>query len=153
MVPMGGCHPLTDATIDEEVTRASPGSYALGYLDDDSFVPFYVGRSDVDVRAGLHCWVGMDSRPTRFGPAAKAAYGSRQRRSLLPATPALSTVGVVVDGRYTHFVFRYAPSAETAFRQECQSYHDFGGSSCLDNERHPAPPEGGWSRCREAPCA
>jgi hypothetical protein len=41
--------------------------------------------------------------------------------------------------RYTHFAFCYALSAEAAFHVECASYHDFGGSYGLDNERHPAP--------------
>jgi hypothetical protein len=62
-----------------------------------------------------------------------------------------------VDGRYTHFEFSYAASAEQAFERECCNYHDFGGSYGLDNERHPVPadeapssrtPGGRCSRCR-----
>jgi hypothetical protein len=43
----------------------------------------------------------------------------------------------VVDGSYTRFAYRYAPSAETAFERECRNYDDFGRSGALDNE---APP-------------
>jgi hypothetical protein len=144
---MVGCYPLTEEKIDEEVTRTSPGNYALGYLDGSTFVPFYVGRSDSDLNAGLHSWVGVDSRSTRYGPFTKAAYGRRRRRCLTLGTPALRPVGVVVDGRYTHFEFSYAASAQAAFEEECRSYHDFGGGYVLDNERHPAPAEGESWKC------
>jgi hypothetical protein len=140
---MGGCYPLTDEKIDEEVTRTEPGNYALGYLDGGTFVVFYVGRSDSDVNARLHSWVGVDGPSTRYCSSAKAAYGPGRRRFPSPLdAPALHPVGIVVDGRYTHFEFGYAPSAEAAFENECRNYHDFGGSYGLDNEQHPAPPEG-----------
>jgi hypothetical protein len=139
---MGGCYPLNEAKIDEEVTRVSPGNYALGYLEDGTFVAFYVGRSDSDVNDCLRSWIGVDSRSTRYGPSAKAAYGSRLRHSNPLGTPALRPVGLVVDGRFTHFQFSYGASAQAAFEKECCNYHDFGGSYGLDNGRHPAPPEG-----------
>ncbi len=44
--------------IDEVLTRTSPGNNALGYMDDDTFNVFYVGRSDSDVSERLHEWVG-----------------------------------------------------------------------------------------------
>ncbi len=141
-VQMSGAHPLTAQNIDEEVTRTSSGNYALGYLDGATFLVFYVGRADSDVNDRLHHWVGADSRCARYGPSAKAAYGSRPRRSRPSRTPAPGPVGVVVDGRYTHFQFSYALSARAAFEKECRNYHDFGGSYGLDNERHPAAPEG-----------
>jgi hypothetical protein len=134
---------LTDKNIDEAVGRTSPGSYALGYLDGGTFVVFYVGRSDSDVNARLHSWIGVDGGSPRSWPSARAAYGTRHRRSLPLPTPALSSVGVVADSGYTHFEFSYAPSAKAAFEGECCTYHDFGGSyGSLDNKRHPAPPEG-----------
>jgi hypothetical protein len=149
----GACHRLSEEEIDREVTRTSPGNYALGYLDGGTFVTFYVGRSDADLNECLHAWVGVESRPHRFAAMAKAAYGTRRRRhGHAPGAPALQPVGIVVDGRYTHFVFRYAASAQAAFENECRSYHDFGGSFGLDNERHPVPPEGGSRRCVEGPC-
>jgi hypothetical protein len=142
---LGRCHPLTDGTIDQAVTRTSPGNYALGYVQDGVFVPFYVGRSDSDVNDRLHAWVGVDSIPTRYCSAAKAAWGARPRHPFSRGTPALRSVGAAADARYTHFEFSYAASAEAAFERECRNYHDLGGGQCLDNPRHPAPP-GGVSR-------
>jgi hypothetical protein len=46
------------AVIDDALKRKSPGNYALGYLEGDTFSVFYVGRSDSDVRRGLCSWVG-----------------------------------------------------------------------------------------------
>jgi hypothetical protein len=137
---LGRCHPLTDGVIDETVTRRSPGSYALGYLDGGAFVAFYVGRADSDLNDGLHAWVGVDSHSDRYSPGAKAAWGSHRPKRLSPCAPALCSVGVAVDARYTHFEFSYASSAQAAFECECRNYHEFGGSHCLDNPRHPAPP-------------
>jgi hypothetical protein len=139
---LGLCLPLTDATIDRAVTRTAPGNYALGYVEGGEFVPFYVGRADSDVNARLHAWVGVDSNCARYSPSAKAAWGSRARHPFPRGTPALCSVGVAVDARYTHFEFRYAASAEAAFECECRNYHECGGSHCLDNPRHPAPPGG-----------
>lgn len=146
---MGECFPLNEGEIDERVTRVSPGNYALGYLDDGTFVVFYVGRSDSDVNDCLHAWIGVDSKFTRYGPSAKAAYGSRPRRSRPLGTPTLFPVGVVVESGYTHFRFSYAVSAKAAFEKECCNYHDFGGSQGLDNERHPTPSEGESWKCPE----
>lgn len=71
-----------------------------------------------------------------------ASYATHPSCSAIPA-PALGPVGVVRDSGYTHFEFSYAPSRKAAFDGECRAYHDFGGSyGSLDNEQHPAPPEG-----------
>src|SRR5690606_3113785 len=35
---MRGSYPLTDEAIDEALTRTSPGNYALGYLDEGTFL-------------------------------------------------------------------------------------------------------------------
>lgn len=139
--------PLTHQMIDEQVGQVSPGTYALGFVVDGAFVPFLVGRSDFDVNGSLHDWVGVDGCCPRFGPVAKAAYGSRRRRSSPLDAPASVPVGVVVDARYTHFEFGYAPSAEAAFLTECERYHELGGTSGLDNEGHPAPPQGARCTC------
>ncbi len=42
--------------------------------------------------------------------------------------------------RYVDFKFSYATSPKAAFDKECNNYHDFGGSSSLDNEIHPQCP-------------
>ena len=144
---LGGSHPLAHAQIDGEVTGHSPGNYALGYLDGGTFVVFYVGRSDTDVNDTLHDWVGAESTFTRWAPSAQAGYGTRRTRLLPAGAPELRPVGVAVDGRYTHFEFSYAASAAAAFERECRSYHDFGGSRGLDNDRHPVAPEGTSWEC------
>jgi hypothetical protein len=41
---MNGSYPLSDDAIDGALTRTSPGNYALGYMDGDTFNVFYVGR-------------------------------------------------------------------------------------------------------------
>lgn len=70
-----GSFPLTDDKINEEVSRTSPGAYALGYVKNESFYIDYVGRSDTDVNDRLHDHVGKYSRfkYDYFG-SAKAAF-------------------------------------------------------------------------------
>jgi len=114
-----------------------PGNYALGYMEDGTFVVFYVGRSDSDVRHRLHDWVGAPSRYDRYAPASKAAWTSRYSALMPLGAPALGRVGVDVDSSYTRFAYSYAPSAEAAFEKECRNYDDFGGCDELDNEAHP----------------
>ena len=69
---MSGSYPLSDSVVDEILKRDSPGNFALGYMDGDSFSVFFVGRSDTDVRERLHEWVGMPSQRERFASNAKA---------------------------------------------------------------------------------
>lgn len=54
---MNGPYDLTEAVVDKEVTRTSPGNYALGHVDqDNTFRVEYVGRSDTDVKLRLKQW-------------------------------------------------------------------------------------------------
>lgn len=140
---MKGSYPLGHVAIDAAVTRRSAGNFALGYMDGDIFVVFYVGRSDRDVRQSLHDWVGVQSRYKLYGPSSKAACGSRHRGPLPFGVPALARVGMNVDSSYTRFAFSYARSAASAFDEECRNYSDFGGTEGLDNEGPPrATPAG-----------
>jgi len=135
---MDGPYPLSNEAIDEALTRTSPGNYALGYMEDTTFVVFYVGRSDSDVRQRLRNWVGAPSRYDRYAPASKAAWAS-WRSGLTPlGLPALGRVGVSLDSSYTHFAYSYARSAGAAFEKECRNYDDFGRSGELDNEAPPS---------------
>ena len=134
---MSGSFPLDDAMIDEVVSRTSPGNYALGYMDAGTFVVFYVGRSDSDVRRRLHEWVDMPSRYERFAPSARAPWGAQRRGGFPVDAPAAEHVGGGVDSSYTRFAYSYAASADAAFAKECRNYDDFGGSGGLDNA---APP-------------
>jgi hypothetical protein len=133
---MSGSFPLDDEVIDEVVSRTSPGNYALGYLDGTTFLVFYVGRSDSDVRLRLHEWVGRPSRYARYAPSAKAAWGARRRGRLPLDSPAQDRVARV-ESSYTRFAYSYASSPEAAFEKECRNYDDFGGSGALDNAARP----------------
>ena len=47
-------------------------------------------------------------------------------------------------GEYSRFKFSYADSVESAFREECRNYHDFGPAG---NKVHPASPAGSSVKC------
>jgi hypothetical protein len=138
---MSGPHPLDDAAIDAALTRTAPGNYALGYMDDDTFQVFFVGRSDSDVRGRLHEWVGRPSRPANHAGAARAAWGSRRRGPLPIDVPALRRV-TSGEGSYTRFAFSYARCADEAYAKEWRNYDTFGGRHGLDNETPPFPAGG-----------
>jgi len=139
LLEMAGSYLLSDEGIDEVLTRTSPGNYALGYMDGDTFTVFYVGRSDSDVRQRLHDWVGMPSRYDAYGSSAKASWrvhGRRQLPQLPMGGPALGRVGSA-EGSYTRFAYSYAGSPEAAYAKEWRNYDAFGGSGSLDNETQP----------------
>jgi len=132
---MRGSYPLSDAGIDEALLRRSPGNYALGYLEDDAFRVFYVGRSDTDVRQRLHEWVGMPSRYAAFASPAKASWEIHSRGPFFAHRPGF---GPVQSGEssYTRFAYSYADSAEEACAKEWRNFDAFGGAG-LDNETEP----------------
>jgi hypothetical protein len=135
---MSGSFPLDDTMIDEVVSRTSPGNYALGYLDGGTFVVFYVGRSDRDVRRRLHEWVGRPSHYERWAPCTRAPWHAHPRSGFPVDAPAAGLVAAGIDSSYTRFAFSYATSAEAAFDKECRNYQDFGGSAGLDNAAPPS---------------
>jgi len=147
LLHMNGPYPLTDEAIDEALLRTSPGNYALGYMDGDAFVVFFVGRSDSDLRLRLHDWVGTPSRYERYAPSTRAPCGTRVRGFPLLDTPAFDHVGMDVDSGYTRFAYSYTPSAQAAFTEECRNYHDFGANHGLDNETHPVAMPGSPAEC------
>ena len=133
---MCGSYPLNDEAIDALITSTSPGNYALGYLDGESFCVFYVGRSDSDVRRCLHEWVDLPSQYEKYSSPAKAPWGMR-RRTLFPVdAPALVRVENAASA-YTRFAFSYARSAAEAYAKEWRNYDAFGGSHGLDNDAAP----------------
>jgi hypothetical protein len=133
---MQGSYPLSDRAIDEALTRTSPGNYALGYMDGDSFSVFYVGRSDSDVRGRLHEWVGMPSQHERYASCAKAPWAVHHRGGLPVEVPMPGRVGSA-DTPYTHFAYSYSHSAAEAFGKERRNFEDFGGRGVLDNQAEP----------------
>jgi hypothetical protein len=134
---MNGSYPLDDSVIDEMVSQTSAGNYALGYMDTGTFVVFYVGRSDSDVKSRLHEWVGTPSQYRRYTSSAQAAWGAHRRTGFPVDAPARGRVEADVDSSYTRFAYSYAASAEAAFEKECRNYDDFGGSGGLDNAARP----------------
>ncbi len=137
---MSGSYPLTDRAIDQEILRVSPGNYALGYMEDDTFVVFYVGRSDSDLRAKLHAWVGAPSEFDRHALTGRAPWALRSGRTLPLGAPCLAPVSHCFDPGYTRFAFSYAPSSQAAFEKEWRNYEDFGRDNGLDNRIAPVPP-------------
>jgi len=133
---MRGTYPLSDQAIDEALTRTSPGNYALGYMDGDSFCVFYVGRSDSDVRGRLHEWVGMPSAHESYASCAKAPWAVHRRGGFPVDAPMPGRVGNA-ETSYTHFAYSYSLSAAEAFGEERRNFEDFGGRRVLDNQAEP----------------
>jgi hypothetical protein len=138
VLEMSGPFPLVDREIDRAVPAGVPGNYALGYRDRDTFIVFYVGRADIDLRARLREWVGAPSHCPHYAPSAQAPWSQRDGRAQALAAPALASAGAAVDSSYTWFACSVAVSAEAAFQKECRNYDDFGGARGLDNVEHPA---------------
>jgi hypothetical protein len=134
---MSGSYPLTSEAIETRLTRRAPGNYALGYLDGDTFVVFYVGRSDSDVKQRLQQWVGAQSEHDRYVPARRAPWAVGSRGPL-----SLDVAQAAEDSGYTRFAYSYAHSAEAAFAKEWRNYDDFGGSDGLDNIVPPSRRQG-----------
>ena len=133
---MSGSYPLSDSVVDEILTRVSPGNFALGYMDGDSFSVFFVGRSDSDIRECLHEWVGMPSQRERFASNAKAPWAVHHRGQVPLDSPVSGCVGNA-ENQYTHFAYSYADSATAAFEKELRNFEDFGGCWALDNQAEP----------------
>ena len=75
---MNGSYALDLEAIDAQVTRVSPGNYALGKNNENGkFTVSYVGRADKDVKARLKSWVGkVDCKHFKYSYATspKAAF-------------------------------------------------------------------------------
>ena len=70
-----GPYPLTKDGIDGEVTSISPGAYALGHSDNNTFYIDYVGRSDTDVNDRLHDHIGDNPQfKYEYYASSKAAF-------------------------------------------------------------------------------
>jgi hypothetical protein len=66
---------LTKNEIDRVITRVSPGAYALGNSEGNTFYVNYVGRSDDDLNGRLKDHVGKYQQfKAGYFPTAKAAF-------------------------------------------------------------------------------
>jgi hypothetical protein len=52
-----------------------------------------------------------------------------------------------VGGKYPQFKYGFYDSPKAAFEKECHLFHDFGGTTTLDNDIHPARPKGTDWKC------
>lgn len=50
---MNGSYPFDSNTIKSIVSKNKKGNYALGHMEEESFYPEYVGRSDTDLQGEL----------------------------------------------------------------------------------------------------
>lgn len=144
---MRGPFPLTYASVDELVTRRSPGNFALGYMDAGTFVVFYVGRADADLNGRLRDWVGTPSRYEQYASGTRASWGFRAGGTMPLGAPALDRVNLAVHSAYTRFAFSYASTAESAFEKECRNFHAFGTAQRLDSGGHPEARSGSDWAC------
>ncbi len=72
---MKGTYLLNDSEIDKRIKKTSPGNYALGRLDDNTFIVNYVGRSDNDLNNSLKEWVKKYKRfKFRYAKSPNSAY-------------------------------------------------------------------------------
>lgn len=72
---MKGAFDLTNDEIDNQVTKTSPGNYALGRISDGTFYVSYVGRSDKDLNDRLKDWVGEYKKfKFSYATSPKAAF-------------------------------------------------------------------------------
>jgi len=72
---MQGSYDLNNEEIDTQVTRTSPGNYALGRVSDGTFYLSYVGRSDTDLNNRLKDWIGKYKKfMYSYATSAKAAF-------------------------------------------------------------------------------
>lgn len=56
---MGKKYPLNNDVLNKEITRTSPGNYALGKESEDGkFVVKYTGRADTDLKERLKSHIG-----------------------------------------------------------------------------------------------
>ena len=74
---MNGPFDLTVKSINNAVTKTSPGNYGLGYVnDEDIFIVKYVGRADSDLNKRLqdHIGEGYKSFKYSYATSPKAAF-------------------------------------------------------------------------------
>ena len=74
---MNGPYEFTSEKVDEIITKTSPGNYALGYMDGNTFIVRYVGRSDSDLNDRIKDHLG-ESREYKFF---KYSYASSPREA------------------------------------------------------------------------
>lgn len=75
---MRGSFDLNTETIDNQVTKTSPGNYALGHINKENnhFIVEYVGRADSDLNGRLKQHVGEKYKKFKYSYATspKAAF-------------------------------------------------------------------------------
>jgi hypothetical protein len=76
---MEGPYSLNNKTIDEKVTKVSPGNYALGRKNESGiFLISYIGRAETDLSSELKSWINKTDKPLfkfRYAISARDAFG------------------------------------------------------------------------------
>lgn len=76
---MEGPYHFDIKTIDEKVTRVSPGNFVLGRKNENgTFLFSYIGRANIDLNSKLKSWVTKTDKPLfkfRYSVSAQAAFG------------------------------------------------------------------------------
>lgn len=72
---MYGPYPLTKEEVNKRITKKSPGNYAYGTVQDDSFYVEYVGRADSDLNDRIKHGIGIyDYFKFSYAKSAKEAF-------------------------------------------------------------------------------
>ena len=66
---MGRSYIFTGDKIDEVVTKATVGNFALGYSQENIFVVKYVGRADLDINQALKSFLPKHYKRFKFSYA------------------------------------------------------------------------------------
>jgi len=107
---MEGPYRFDIKTINEKVTRVSPGNFVLGRKNENgAFLFTYIGRALTDLNSKLKFWTDKKDKPL--------------------------------------FKFRYCISAQDAFGNECENYHDFVKEGKAKHPRRPANTDWKCPRC------
>lgn len=122
---MDGPFALSRSEVARVIRESLPGNFAFGVRGrNGGFIVQYVGRGDRSVRDALV------ERLPRERPA-----------------PGLLARLFGKTGESRSFKFSYAVDAEAAYAKHCRTYHSFGGSEKLSNDRHPVAPAGSQAKC------
>ncbi len=72
---MKGPYPLNEDEINKQITKISPGNYAYGHTEDNTFYVQYVGRSDNDLNDRIKHGIGdYEQFKYSYAKSAKEAY-------------------------------------------------------------------------------
>ncbi len=72
-----GPYPFNHENVRTTIAANQIGNYAIGYMRDDTFIPRYVGRSDIDLQAEIATGLPSSSTHTHY----KFSYANNVREA------------------------------------------------------------------------